>query len=72
MSTAKAVMRGRPRLNHKAARVQRTLLRMDFTRLVRWFRQRHVQNALTLTLLLCAPVLAALTYWVVGPLGQGA
>ena len=72
MSTAKAVMRGRPRLNHKAARVQRTLLRMDFTRLVRWFRQRHVQNALTLTLLLCAPVLAALTYWMVGPLGQGA
>lgn len=64
-------MRGRPRLNHKAARVHRTLLRMDFTRLVRWFRQRHIQNALTMVLIISAPVLAALTYWVVGPLGQG-
>ena len=52
--------------------MQRSLLRLDFTRLGRWFRQRHIQNALTMTLIVCAPLLAALTYIVVGPLGQGA
>lgn len=52
--------------------VQRSLLTVDFARLGRWFRQRHVQNALTMTLVICAPMLAGLTYVVVGPLGQGA
>ena len=51
--------------------MQRSLLKLDFTHLGRWFRQRHVQNALTMTLVVVAPVLAALTYFVVGPLGQG-
>jgi two-component system nitrogen regulation sensor histidine kinase NtrY len=56
---------------NRGARVQNILLSLDFTRLGRWFRQRHVQNALTMVLIITAPVLAALTYWVVGPLGQG-
>ncbi|MCK0094429.1 PAS domain-containing sensor histidine kinase [Yoonia sp. F2084L] len=45
---------------------------LDVTRLNRWFRQRHVQSAFTMGLVLAAPVLALLTYIVVGPLDRGA
>ena len=38
----------------------------------RWWRRRHVQNALTLGLVLLGPVLAASTYVFLGPLDQGA
>jgi len=53
-------------------RVQRTLLGIDFSRLSRWSRQRRVQNAFTLGLVSLGPVLAALTYYVLGPLEKGA
>jgi len=52
--------------------VRRTLLGLSMTRLTRWFRQRHVQSAFTIGLVVAAPVLALLTYIVVGPLGRGA
>ncbi len=45
---------------------------LDITRFSRWFRQRRVQSALTMGLVVAAPVLAAMTYIVVGPLGKGA
>ena len=53
-------------------RVQRTLLGIDFSRLSRWFRLRRVQNAFTLGLVFLGPVLAGVTYYVLGPLDQGA
>ncbi len=52
--------------------MRRTLQGLNLTRLSRWFRQRHVQNAATMGLVLAAPVLALLTYVVVGPLDRGA
>ncbi|MGJ8622382.1 MAG: ATP-binding protein [Yoonia sp.] len=52
--------------------MRRTLLSLNFGRASRWLRQRHVQSALTLALVVAAPVLAALTYVVVGPLDRGA
>jgi len=52
--------------------VRRTLLGLNITRLNRWFRQRHVQSAFTIGLVIAAPVLALLTYAVVGPLDRGA
>lgn len=52
-------------------RVQRTLLGIDFSRLSRWSRRRRVQNAFTLGLVVLGPVLAALTFYVLGPLDQG-
>ena len=52
--------------------MQRTLLGINFGRTTRWFRRRQVQNALTLGLVLLGPVLAALTYVVLGPLDRGA
>lgn len=51
--------------------MQRTLLGINMTRTSRWWRQRHVQNAFTLGLVLLGPVLAGLTYFVLGPLDQG-
>ncbi|WP_400088856.1 ATP-binding protein [Yoonia sp. R78084] len=42
------------------------------TRLGRWFRQRHVQTAFTIGLVVAGPLLAVLTYIVVGPLDRGA
>ncbi|KQI72867.1 ATPase [Loktanella sp. 5RATIMAR09] len=42
------------------------------TRLGRWFRQRYVQAALTIGLVVAGPLLAVLTYIVVGPLDRGA
>ncbi|MBB5721887.1 two-component system nitrogen regulation sensor histidine kinase NtrY [Loktanella ponticola] len=51
--------------------MQRTLLGIDFTRLSRLTRRRWVQNVLTLGLVTLGPVLAALTYYVLGPLNQG-
>ena len=52
--------------------MRRTLLGLEFGRFSRWLRQRHVQSALTLGLIVAAPVLAALTYIIVGPLDRGA
>jgi two-component system nitrogen regulation sensor histidine kinase NtrY len=52
--------------------VRRTLLGLNFNRFSRWQRQRHVQSALTVGLVIAGPVLAGLTYVVVGPLDQGA
>lgn len=52
--------------------MQRTLLGIDFSRLSRWSRRRRVQNTFTLGLVVLGPVLAALTYYVLGPLDQGA
>jgi two-component system nitrogen regulation sensor histidine kinase NtrY len=51
--------------------VQRSRFGLDFAGLSRWLRQRHVQNALTTSLVVGAPVLAVLTYVVVGPLDRG-
>ncbi|WP_411890350.1 ATP-binding protein [Yoonia sp. SDW83-1] len=52
--------------------MRRTLLGLNFQRFSRWQRQRHVRNAVTVGLVLLAPILAAITYFVVGPLDQGA
>ena len=40
--------------------------------MTRWRRQRRVQNAATLSLVVLGPALAAATFWVMGPLDQGA
>lgn len=52
--------------------MQRTLLGMKFNRFSRWQRQRHVQSALAICLVLAGPLLAVLTYVVVVPLDRGA
>ena len=52
--------------------MRRTLPGLNFSALSRWLRQRHVQSALTMGLVVAGPLLAALTYVVVGPLGRGA
>ncbi len=52
--------------------MRRTLLGLNITGLNRWFRQRHVRSSFTMGLVVLAPVLALLTYIVVGPLGKGA
>ncbi|MDH5798933.1 MAG: HAMP domain-containing protein, partial [Paracoccaceae bacterium] len=45
---------------------------VDWERLTKLRRHRRVQNAATLGLVTLAPVLAALTFLVLGPLGEGA
>ncbi len=67
-----AVPWGQPHLNNRALRVRRSLLGLNMTRLGRWFRQRHVQTAFTIGLVVAGPLLAVLTYIVVGPLDRGA
>ena len=52
--------------------MRRTLTGLNLTRFSRWQRQRHVRSAITMVLVLTAPALAALTYIIVGPMGQGA
>ena len=52
--------------------VQRGLAGRGLTRLGRWRRERRVRNAATLGLVVLGPVLAWLTYVVLGPLDQGA
>ncbi len=52
--------------------MRRSLLGLNMTRLGRWFRQRHVQTAFTIGLVVAGPLLAVLTYIVVGPLDRGA
>jgi two-component system nitrogen regulation sensor histidine kinase NtrY len=47
-------------------------LGLNFKRFSRWQRQRHVRSAVTATLVVLAPVLAAATYFVVAPMNQGA
>ncbi len=51
--------------------VQRTLMGAVITRTSRWRRLRRVQNAATLGLVVLGPVLAGLTFVVLGPLDQG-
>ena len=51
--------------------MQRSRIGLNFAGLSRWLRQRHVQAALTTVLVVAAPVLAVLTYVVVGPLDRG-
>ena len=48
----------------------RSLTGLNFTRFNRLRRQRRVQNAATLGLVILGPVLAALTYFALGPLDQ--
>lgn len=50
--------------------VQRSLTRFSFARFSRWRRLRAVQNATVLGLVLLGPLLAVLTYVVLGPLVQ--
>lgn len=50
--------------------VQRTLMGINLTRFSRWRRKRHVQNAMTLGLVVLGPVLALLTFTFLGPLNQ--
>jgi len=57
---------GTTHIIYRMMRVQRTLLGINMTRTSRWWRQRHVQNAFTLGLVLLGPVLAGLTYFVLG------
>ena len=57
---------------NRMMRVERTLLGIRRARANQWWRRRQVQNALTLGLVLMGPVLAALTYFVLGPLDQRA
>ena len=52
--------------------MRRTLLGLNFKRFSRWQRQRHVRSAVTATLVVLAPILAAATYFVVAPMNQGA
>ncbi len=50
--------------------MQRALKSMNFARFSRWRRRRAVQNATVLGLVLLGPVLAVLTYVVLGPAVQ--
>ena len=52
--------------------MRRTLLGLDFTRFNRWRRQRRVQSGFNMALVLAAPLLAIITYIVIGPLDKGA
>ncbi|MEM8536991.1 MAG: PAS domain-containing sensor histidine kinase [Pseudomonadota bacterium] len=52
--------------------MQRNRLGLALSQFSRWLRQRRVQTGLTFGLVLAAPVLALLTYVVVGPLDRGA
>lgn len=51
--------------------MQRSLLGLRLNRFTRWSRQRRVQNFATLGLVLLGPVLALLTFVVLGPLDLG-
>ncbi len=55
-----------------ASRTQRLSRRLNWERLSRLRRQRRVQNAATLGLVLLGPVLAFATFYVLGPLDQNA
>jgi two-component system nitrogen regulation sensor histidine kinase NtrY len=50
--------------------VQRSLRQINFARFSRWRRKRAVQNATVLGLVFLGPVLAVLTYIVLGPVVQ--
>ncbi len=52
--------------------MRRSFSGLDLTRFSRWRRTRRVQNAATLGLVILGPILAAATYFVLGPLDQGA
>ena len=52
--------------------MQRKLAGKGLVRLGRWRRERRVRNAATLGLVILGPLLAGLTYVVLGPLDQGA
>jgi len=50
--------------------VERSLLGIKLLRTSRWWRRRSVQNAATLSLVLLGPILAGLTFVVLGPLDR--
>ena len=52
--------------------MQRTLPNLSFQRFGRWLQRRQVRAALTTALVAAGPILAFLTYVVVGPLDRGA
>jgi two-component system, NtrC family, nitrogen regulation sensor histidine kinase NtrY len=51
--------------------VQRSLAGLNLSRFSRWRRMRRYQSAATLGLVILGPILAALTWTVLGPLDQG-
>ncbi len=55
----------------RATVVRRSLTGTSLRRFTRWRRQRRVQNAAALGLVTLGPMLAVLTYVVLGPLDQG-
>ncbi len=63
-------MWGEPHLYKGRIRVQRSLTSANMARFSRWRRKRAVQNATVLGLVLLGPLLAVLTYVVLGPLVQ--
>ena len=52
--------------------MRRSVTGTSFKRFNRWRRQRRIQNAATLGLVILGPLLAVLTYSVLGPLDRGA
>jgi two-component system nitrogen regulation sensor histidine kinase NtrY len=55
----------------KATGLQRSLAGINLSRFSRWRRMRRYQGAATLGLVILGPILAALTWTVLGPLDQG-
>ena len=51
--------------------MQRSLTGRRFAMFTRWRRQRQIQNAMTLAVVVIGPILAALTYSAFGPLDLG-
>ena len=52
--------------------MERSLSGEYLSRLSRWSKRRRVQNVATLGLVLLGPILAVLTFSILGPLDQGA
>lgn len=67
-----AVPWGKPHLNCRSMHVRRTLTGLNLTRFSRWQRQRHVRRVSMTALVIAGPVLAIITYIIVGPLGKEA
>ncbi|PRY80588.1 two-component system nitrogen regulation sensor histidine kinase NtrY [Yoonia maritima] len=52
--------------------MRRTFWASYMMRFARWQRQRHVQSLFTGALIVAGPILAVITYVIIGPWGQGA
>ncbi len=70
--TAARAGRGPEDPHDGAIAVRRRLAGRGLTRLGRFRRERRVRTATTLGLVVLGPLLAGLTYYVLGPLDQGA